>query len=86
MKKQVLSLAFLLASACAYSQTSYLSELLINNRQVEKTADRQVKVSFDADLSGLDMKRQQSLRVVPVIVSADGSQEVCEYILEIENK
>ena len=76
MKKQFLSLAFLLASACAYSQTSYLSELLINNRQVEKTADRQVKVSFDADLSGLDMKRQQSLRVVPVIVSADGSQEV----------
>lgn len=75
MKKQVLSLAFLLASACAYSQTSYLSELVINNRQVEKTADRQVKVSFDVDLSELDMKRQQSLRVVPVIVSEDGSQE-----------
>ena len=75
MKKQVLSLAFLLASACAYSQTSYLSELVINNRQVEKTADRQVRVSFDVDLSELDMKRQQSLRVIPVIVSEDGSQE-----------
>lgn len=76
MKKHILSLAFLCAFTSAYSQTSYLSELLINNRQVEKTADRQVKVSFDADLSGLDMKRQQSLRVVPVIVSEDGSQEV----------
>ena len=75
MKKHILSVALMLACTYAYSQVSYLSEISIENRKVEKTAGRQVKVSFDADLSGLEMKRQQSLRVVPVIVSADGTQE-----------
>ncbi len=76
MKKQIISLAFLLACSGAYSQTSYLREISINHSNVEKIAGRQVKVTFDADLSELDMKRQQSLRIVPVLISEDGYQKV----------
>ena len=76
MKKQIISLAFLLACSGAYSQTSYLREISINHSNVEKIAGRQVKVTFDADLSELDMKRQQSLRIAPVLISEDGNQKV----------
>lgn len=75
MKKHILPLAFLLMCTGAYSQTSYLQHIAINVPQTEKTADRQVKVSFDADLSDLRMKRQQTFRIVPVLVSEDGSRQ-----------
>lgn len=45
------------------------------NREVVKTGDRQANVKMTVSLDDLDMKNQHSLRVVPVILSADGSQQ-----------
>lgn len=76
MKKQILSFAVMCAlGGTLRAQTTYLSEISIDNRRIEKNAARQVEVSFEADLSGLDIKRQHSLQLVPVIVSADRAQE-----------
>lgn len=77
MKKHILSIAMLLAAGIpVLAQTSYLEEIKINNREVVKTDDRQARVSMEINLDDLDIKRQHSLRVVPVLVSADGANEV----------
>lgn len=76
MKKYIISLAFVLAAGIpVFGQTSYLSEIKIVNREVVKTGDRQANVKMTVSLDDLDMKNQHSLRVVPVILSADGSQQ-----------
>ena len=76
MKRQIISFAAMCAlTVTLHAQTAYLSEIAINNRHIEKNAARQVEVSFEVDLSQLDIKRQHSLQLVPVIVSADRSQE-----------
>lgn len=76
MKKYIISLAFVLAAGIpVLGQTSYLSEIKIVNREVVKTGDRQANVKMTVSLDDLDMKNQHSLRVVPVILSADGSQQ-----------
>lgn len=77
MKKHIISLAILLASGISVfgQNTTYLSEIRITDRQVVKTSDRQVNVKMEVSLDELDIKRQHSLRVVPVILSADGTQE-----------
>ena len=76
MKKHIITLAILLAAGnLAFAQTAYLSEIKINDRQVVKTDDRRVNVKMNVNLDELDIKRQHSLYVVPVILSADGTQE-----------
>lgn len=76
MKKYIISLAFVLAAGIpVFGQTSYLSEIKIVNREVVKTGDRQANVKMTVNLDELDIKNQHSLRVVPVILSADGSQQ-----------
>ena len=76
MKKYIISLAFVLAAGTpVFGQTSYLNEIKIVNREVVKTGDRQANVKMTVSLDDLDMKNQHSLRVVPVILSADGSQQ-----------
>lgn len=77
MKKHILSIAMLLAAGIpALAQTSYLEEIKIENREVVKTDDRRVRVIMRVNLDELDIKRQHALRVVPVLVSADGTQEM----------
>ena len=76
MKKYIISLAFVLAAGIpVLGQTSYLSEIRIVNREVVKTDNRQANVKMTLNLDNLDLKNQHSLRVVPVIFSADGSHE-----------
>ena len=76
MKKYIISLVFVLAAGIpVLGQTSYLSEIKIVDREVAKTADRQARVKMTVSLDGLDIKNQHSLCVVPVILSADGTQE-----------
>lgn len=76
MKKYILSFVFVLAAGVpVWGQTSYLSEIKIVDREVVKTGDRQANVKMTLSLDGLDIKNQHSLCVVPVILSADGSQE-----------
>lgn len=76
MKKYIISLAFVLAAGIpVLGQTSYLSEIKIVDREVVKTDNRQANVKMTLNLDNLDLKNQHSLRVVPVIFSADGSQE-----------
>ncbi len=76
-KKYILSLALCLTlGMTSYGQTAYMSEIKVEGRQISKTADRKVKIDVDLDFSGLDLKRQHSLRIVPVLVSADGSQKM----------
>lgn len=76
MKKYIISLVFVLAAGIpVLGQTSYLSEIKIVDREVAKTADRQARVKMTVSLDELDIKNQHSLCVVPVILSADGTQE-----------
>lgn len=76
MKKYIISLAWVLAAGIpVLGQTSYLSEIKIVDREVVKTSDRQANVKMTVNLDDLDIKNQHSLCVVPVILSADGSQE-----------
>lgn len=75
MKKTILLLGWLLA-ACpvAFGQTHYLESLILENQRVTKTGNK-VTVSADIRMDGMDLDRQQSVRLVPVIVSADGTQQ-----------
>lgn len=85
MKKYIISLALFLALGCqAFSQISYLGEIKVENRKVEKNDRRKVSVSMDFNLQDLEMKKQHVLRLVPVIVSSDGTteQELPSVIIE----
>ena len=56
-------------------QTHYLESLTLENSKVEKVG-RSVRVSADIRLDAVELNRQQTLRLVPVLVSADGSQQM----------
>lgn len=56
-------------------QTRYLENLTLENTKVEKVG-RSVRVEADIRLDGVELNRQQALRLVPVLVSADGSQHM----------
>ena len=76
MKKTRLLMAWLLLAApMAFAQTYYLENLKVENRHVAKEG-RTVKVTMDVNMNDLDMKNQHSLRLVPTLVSADGTQEL----------
>lgn len=76
MKKTRILIAWLLmVGPGAFAQTTYLENLKVENRSVEKVG-RSVKVEMDVVMDGLDMNSQHSLRLVPTLVSADGSQEL----------
>lgn len=76
MKKYIISVALFLALGTPlFSQTSYLSEIAVENRKVEKTDARMVRVGMDLNLDALDMKNQHVMVIDPYIVSADGTQE-----------
>lgn len=76
MKKYIISAALLFATATSlWAQMPYLGGMDITDRQVTKTADRKANVKMEINLNDLRMKTQHSLRVVPVLISKDGSQE-----------
>lgn len=75
MKKYIFSAALIMAVASAGAQTPYLEAMSIDGPQVTKTADRMANVKMEIGLDGLELNRQHSLRVVPVIVAAGGAQE-----------
>lgn len=75
MKKTIIPIALLLGSLhAAFAQTSYLETVRVENRQVQKQGI-EVQVRMDVNLDGLQMKNQHTMRLVPVIVSEDGTQE-----------
>lgn len=76
MKKTILLIGWLLlAGPAAFAQTHYLESLTLENSKVEKVG-RSVRVEAGIRLDGVELNRQQSLRLVPVLVSADGSQQL----------
>lgn len=84
MKKTILLAGWLLATCpAAFAQTHYLENLKLENQQVSKTGSR-VTVSADIVLDEMELNRQQSLRLVPVLVSADGmrQQELTPVLIE----
>lgn len=84
MKKTILLAGWLLAACpAAFAQTHYLESLKLENQQVSKTGSR-VTVSADIVLDEMELNRQQSLRLVPVLVSADGTrqQELTPVLIE----
>ena len=86
MKKILIPIAVLLMTcAPVLSQTSYLEHVKVDGRTVEK-AGKEVRVSLDLNLDGLDMKKQHALRLVPVLVSADGAQEAALPAIEVYGK
>lgn len=75
MKNTIALLACLLAATPAvWAQNGYLEQLKVENRSVEKV-NRNVRVTADFNLDGMNLNTQHSLRLVPVIVSADGTHE-----------
>lgn len=86
MKKNMLLWAWLMAAGMpVLAQNAYLENLKLENRTVEKV-DANVRVEADICLDGVDLKRQQSLRLVPVLVSADGTQEALLPAVVVEGR
>lgn len=76
MKKTIALLTCLLAASPAvWAQNAYLEQLKVENRSVEKV-NRSVRVTADFNLDDMKLNTQHSLRLVPVIVSADGMHEL----------
>ena len=76
MKKTILLLGCLLAaSPVVFGQTHYLDDLKLENQNISKSGDK-VTISADIIMNELELSRQKSLRLVPVIVSADGTQQL----------
>ena len=77
MKKMMIFFAWMLAACpmAVLGQTHYLESLTLENSKVEKVG-RSVRVSVDIRLDAVELNRQQTLRLVPVLVSADGSQQM----------
>lgn len=76
MKKTIILLTCLLAASPAvWAQNAYLEQLKVENRSVEKV-NRSVRVTADFNLNDMKLNTQHSLRLVPVIVSADGTHEL----------
>lgn len=74
-KKNLIPIALLLGIApSAFAQTAYLESVKVENRQVEKDGQN-VRIQMDLSLDDLQMKNQHTLQLVPVLVSADGTQE-----------
>lgn len=83
MKKIV---AVVMGCICAWNvsaQTTHLTEVSVADPQVRKQG-RQVEVSLTLDLSQLEVKQQQSIRLYPVLVANEGEQclELAPVILE----
>lgn len=86
MKKTILLWAWLgMASPLAFAQNGYLESLKVENHSVEKVGDS-VRVTADFLLDSLDLKRQHSLRLVPVLLSADGAQEAVLPAVVVEGR
>lgn len=86
MKKKMLLWAWLVAAGMpAPAQNACLENLKLENRTVGKAGDS-VRVRADICLDGVDLKRQQSLRLVPVLVSADGTQEALLPAVVVEGR
>ena len=84
MKKTILLVGWLLTACTAtFAQTHYLENLKLDNQCVVKTSN-DVSVSVDIRLDGMRLDRQQSVRLVPVLVSADGTrqQELVPVLIE----
>lgn len=84
MKKTILLVGWLLTACTAtFAQTHYLESLKLDNQCVVKTGN-DVSVSVDIRLDGMRLDRQQSVRLVPVLVSADGTrqQELVPVLIE----
>ena len=75
----------LAGSTTAVAQTSYLESVRVENRAGEN-AGKEVRVSMDINLDGLDMHKQHTLRLVPTLVSADGTQNLPLQPVEINGK
>lgn len=87
MKKTNIFSACILA-ICPLSvigQTHYLENLVLENKIVEKVG-HDVCVNADIRLDEMNLNSQQSLLLVPVLVSADGSQEVKLRAVILEGK
>lgn len=75
MKKTLFILSFLAgAFTITRAQTTYLESIRIENRQVEK-AGKEVRIQMDVVLNDLQLNRQHTIRLVPVILSEDGTRE-----------
>ena len=75
MKKTILLLGCLLAAGpVVLGQTHYLENLKLENQNITKSGDK-VTISADILMDEMELSRQKSLRLVPVIVSADGTQQ-----------
>ena len=86
MKKIVMTIAWLLAwTPAAFAQTAYLESVKMENNRVEKVG-ADVRVQMDLVFDGLDLKKQHSLQLVPVIVSADGTREQALQPVQVDGR
>lgn len=68
-----------------WGQSQYLESLAIENQSVKKVG-RNVQVCADICLDEMKLSRQQTLRLVPVLVSADGTKQMELESIQIDGK
>lgn len=75
--KNLILVLFLFVAAILQAQDeTFLSKIKISEFEVEKTSHRNVKVHFNMDFKTLNLNKQQTITVVPVIASSSGDNEV----------
>lgn len=86
MKRMIMLFGWMLiVCTVASGQTRFLEQVDWGTPSVVKQGEN-VRVKVDIRLDEMRLKIQQALRLVPVIVSADGSQEVALQPVVIEGR
>lgn len=86
MKRMIMLFGWMLIVCTAASgQTHFLEQVDWGTPSVVKQGEK-VRVKVDIRLDEMRLKIQQALRLVPVIVSADGSQEAALQPVVIEGR
>ena len=86
MKRMIMLFGWMLIVCMAASgQTHFLEQVDWGTPSVVKQGEN-VRVKVDIRLDAMRLKIQQALRLVPVIVSADGSQEAALQPVVIEGR
>ena len=69
----------------ADNAAGYLNDIDISNREVSRQ-NREVRLKMVVDLSRLKMRTQQSVALIPVLMSNDGSREAAFPALVIDGR
>lgn len=75
-RKNLILVLFILGITTLSAQDeTFLSRIKISETNINKTPDRNVEVSFNMDFTNLNLKKQQTINIVPVLFSSCKTEE-----------